>query len=176
MTCLMDHEHLNDSPIKTPSEIEKKVIAKKQTHPGPIRLSLYFAKYKKIEVAQGTIRHVVWRNRHRLTYNLPSFTRRRIKRDFIDWYSAKPFVIVQMNLKHFRDQKALTKAQIMHLDQHNIPNYQWSAIDENIRYTIPIISMRHLSKSALGVDIISWLITQLMPVNLTAVLLFCFQA
>jgi len=136
----MDHEHLNDSPIKTSSEIEEKVIAEKNKPIQDQSVSRFtWPNIKKIEVAPGTIRHIVWRNRHRLTYNLPSFTRRRIKRDFIDWYSAKPFVIVQMNLKHFRDQKALTKAQIIHLDQHNIPNYQWSAIEENIRYTIPII-------------------------------------
>jgi len=50
------------------------------------------------------------------------------------WYSAKPFEIVQIDLKHIRDLKALSKAQIIHLDQHNIPNYQWSAIDVKSRF------------------------------------------
>lgn len=51
------------------------------------------------------------------------------KRGFVDWYSAKPFEIVQVDLKYIRDQKALTREQISHLDRYNIPNYQWSALD-----------------------------------------------
>ena len=122
-------------PNKTPAEIEDKVIAaKNKTHLGSIRLSLYLDKYEKVDVPPGTIRHIVRRNRHRLTYNLPSSRHRRTKREFVDWYSAKPFEIVQIDLKHIRDQKALTKAQIMHLDKHNIPNYQWSALDVNSRF------------------------------------------
>ena len=122
-------------PNKTRPEIEEKVItAKNKTHLGPIRLSLYLAKYEQVQVPPGTIRHIIRRNCHRLTYNLPSHKQRKIKREFVDWYSAKPFEIVQIDLKHIRDQKALSKAQMIHLDQHNIPNYQWSAIDVNSRF------------------------------------------
>ena len=56
------------------------------------------------------------------------------KREFIDWYSAKPFEIVQMDIKHIRDHKALTKEQIIHLDECQIPNYQWGALDVNTRF------------------------------------------
>jgi hypothetical protein len=51
------------------------------------------------------------------------------KRGFVDWYSARPFEIVQVDLKYIRDQKALTREQISYLDRYNIPNYQWSALD-----------------------------------------------
>ena len=37
----------------------------------------------------------------------------------VDWYSAKPFEVVQIDLKHIRDQKALSKQQIAHLDRYN---------------------------------------------------------
>lgn len=56
--------------------------------------------------------------------------------EFIDWYSAKPFEIVQIDLKYIRDHKALTKEQIVHLDQCDIPNYQWSALDVNSRFKL----------------------------------------
>ena len=122
-------------PNKTPADIEDKVIEiKNKTHLGPIRLSLYLAKYEEMQVPPGTIRHIIGRNRHRITYNLPSSKHRKFKREFVDWYSAKPFEIIQIDLKHIRDQKALTKDQIAHLDRHNIPNYQWSAMDVNSRF------------------------------------------
>jgi len=122
-------------PNKTPLEIEKKVItAKNKTRLGPIRLSLYLSKYEQVHVPPGTIRHIIRRNRHLLTYKLPSSKRRKTKREFVDWYSAKPFEIVQIDLKHIRDKKALSNAQMMHLDQYDIPNYQWSAMDVNSRF------------------------------------------
>jgi len=122
-------------PNKTPPEIEEKVIAaKNKTRLGPIRLSLYLSKYEQVHVPPGTIRHIIRRNRHLLTYKLPSSKRRKTKREFVDWYSAKPFEIVQIDLKYIRDKKALSNAQMIHLDQHDIPNYQWSAIDVNSRF------------------------------------------
>ena len=59
-----------------------------------------------------------------------------VKREFVDWYSSKPFEIVQVDVKFIRDQKALTKAQILHLDQYEIPNYQWDAEDVNSRFKL----------------------------------------
>jgi len=122
-------------PRKTPASIEEQVIAaKNKTHKGPTRLSLYLAKYEGLQVAPGTIRHILRRNREALTY--PSLTRmlHKEKREFIDWYSAKPFEIVQIDLKHIRDHKALSKAQMIHLDHYDTPNYQWSAMDVNSRF------------------------------------------
>jgi len=52
------------------------------------------------------------------------------------WYSAKPFEIVQVDLKYIRDHKARTKEQIIHLDRYRIPNYQWSALDVNSRFKL----------------------------------------
>ena len=92
-------------PNKTQPETEGKVIAaKNKTHLGSIRLSLYLAKYEQLHIPPGTIRHILQRNRHRLTYRLPSAKQRQIKREFVDWYNAKPFEIIQIDLKHIRDQ------------------------------------------------------------------------
>jgi transposase InsO family protein len=41
-----------------------------------------------------------------------------------------------VDLKHIRDQKALSREQIIHLDAHDIPNYQWSALDVTSRFKL----------------------------------------
>jgi transposase len=123
-------------PNKTPPEIEDQVLAaKNKTRLGPERLSRYLQKYEGLAVPAGTIRHILRRNRDRVTY-APRHRRRKEKRPFVDWYSAKPFEIVQVDLKHIRDHKALSKRQIIHLDQYQVPNYQWSALDVNSRFKL----------------------------------------
>ena len=84
----------------------------------------------------GTIRHILRRNKLRVNCRLSRHRVRKEKREFVDWYSAKPFEIVRINLKYIRDHKALTKEQIIHLDRCDIPNYQWSALDVNSRFKL----------------------------------------
>jgi len=122
-------------PRKTPAAVEEKVIElKNRTRLGPERLSRYLQEYEGMSVAVGTIRHILRRNKGRLEYGLRRHRTRKGKREFVDWYSAKPFEIVQVDVKHIRDQKALTKEQIIHLDRYQIPNYQWGALDVNSRF------------------------------------------
>jgi len=124
-------------PNKTPPEIEDQVVAaKNKTRLGPERLTRYLRKYEELSVPAGTIRHILRRNRARITHRLPQHRTPQEKRPFVDWYSAKAFEIVQMDLKHIRDRKALTKEQIIHLDRCQIPNYQWSALDVNSRFKL----------------------------------------
>jgi len=124
-------------PTRTPLETEAKVIAyKNKTHLGSMRLSINLAKYEGVQVAPGTIRHILGRNRDQLTYLLPTRKHPKGKREYVDWYSAKPFEIVQIDLKQIRDQKALSKAQMIHLDRYQIPNYQWSALDVTSRFKL----------------------------------------
>lgn len=125
-----------NQPKKTPSNIEDCVInAKNKTRLGPKRLSIYLRKYEQTIVPYGTIRHILRRNKHKIKYPVKG-RRKGEARPFVDWYSAKPFEIVQIDLKHIRDQKALTKAQMIHLDRYNIPNYQWGALDVNSRFKL----------------------------------------
>jgi len=123
-------------PKRAPALIEDIVVsAKNKTRLGPERLSRYLKQYEDMTVPAGTIRHILRRNKERLNSHLPHRVRKE-KREFVDWYSAKPFEIVQIDLKYIRDHKALTKEQIMHLDHYNIPNYQWSALDVNSRFKL----------------------------------------
>jgi putative transposase len=121
-------------PGKTSAIVEDKVIElKNRTHLGPERLSYYLGKYEGMVMPAGTIRHILARNRHRLEYNLKHRLGKG-KREFVDWYSAKPFEIVQIDTKYIRDRKALTEEQIIHLDRYHIPNFQWGALDVNSRF------------------------------------------
>ena len=146
-------------PNRTPPEVEARVISeKRKTHKGPIRLSLDLTK-EGIHVAPGTIRHILRRNRAHLALDLPSHRPPRGKREFFDWYSAQSFQIVQMDVKYIRDHKALSQAQIIHLDQHGIPNYQWGALDVHSRFKLIAYSRERTWTNGLCwyLWVISWL-------------------
>ena len=147
-------------PNKTPSAVEERVIAaKNKTRLGPKRLSIYLAKYAGITIPYGTIRHILRRNRPQINYGLKGYRRRAEKRPFVDWYSAKPFEIVQLDVKYIRDLKALTREQILHLDHYGIPNYQWGAMDVNSRFKLVAYSRERSWTNGLCfyLWVISWL-------------------
>lgn len=147
-------------PRKTPPYIETKVIEIKiKTRLGPKRLSRYLKRYESIDVPPGTIRHILRRHKEQIKDFVATNKRKKEKREFVDWYSAKPFEIVQIDVKHIRDQKALTIEQIIHLDSFNIPNYQWSAFDVNSRFKLIAYSKEKSWTNGLCfyLWIISWL-------------------
>lgn len=147
-------------PRKTSDDIEDKVIAcKNRTHLGPKRLSKYLVKHEGVTVPAGTIRHILRRNKDKLTHRKLPVKTRNEKREFIDWYAAKPFEIVQIDLKFIRDHKALTEKQIIHLDNFNIPNYQWGALDVTSRFKLIAYSREKTWTNGLlfYLWVISWL-------------------
>ena len=124
-------------PRRTLAAIEDKVIEiKNKTRLGPERLSRYLNQHEGICVPPGTLRHIIRRNKKKINYHLRSYRVKKEKREFIDWYSAKPFEIVQVDLKYIRDHKALSREQMIHLDRYDIPNYQWGAMDVNSRFKL----------------------------------------
>jgi len=158
-------------PNKTPAETERHVIeARNKTRLGPQRLSIYLRKYGGVDVPAGTIRHILRRNKHLLTHSGPSSRRKRQKREFVDWYSAKPFEIMQVDVKYIRDQKALTKQQIIHLDRCAIPNYQWGAIDVNSRFKLIAYSRERSWTN--GLCFYLWVISWLRSHGVTAEIVF----
>ncbi len=147
-------------PRKTPQVIEDKVIeVKNKTRLGAKRLSRYLKQHEGIPVPSGTVGHILRRNKKGINYRLRSPRVRKEKREFIDWYSAKPFEIVQVDLKYIRDHKALTREQSMHLDHYDIPNYQWSALDVNSRFKLIAFSREKSWTNGLRwyLWVISWL-------------------
>ena len=157
-------------PRKTPAAVEGRVIAAKNlTHLGPKRLALYLARYEDLQLSWATIRNVLRRNRHQLT--TPMAKRRPgAARPFVDWYSAKPFEVVQVDLKYIRDQKALSKAQIVHLDEHDIPNFQWGALDVNSRFKLIAYSRERSWTN--GLCFYLWVIAWLRSHGVTANIAF----
>jgi transposase-like protein len=86
-------------PRRTPMAVEEQVIAaKNRTGLGPKRLARYLDQYENLTISWSMIRHVLRRHRQRLT-GPRRFRHRSPARPFVDWYSAKPFEIVQMDLK-----------------------------------------------------------------------------
>lgn len=156
-------------PNKTPPAVEEKVIAaRNKTRLGPKRLAIYLAKYENLQVPAGTIRHILRRNRDQL--DPPPSPRRKGKREFVDWYSAKPFEIVQIDVKFIRDQKALSKEQIIYLDQCQIPNYQWGAMDVNSRFKLIAYSRERSWTN--GLCFYLWVIAWLRSHGVTAEIVF----
>mgnify|MGYP001608667121 CR=1 FL=1 len=88
---MTDLRHHDDNPSLTLSAVEDRVVAAKNiTRLGPKRLSLYLAKYESLELSWATIRNVLHRNRHRLTYPSPAHHGASPQRPFVDWYAAIP--------------------------------------------------------------------------------------
>jgi transposase len=158
-------------PNKTPEETEARVIAaKNKTRLGSKRLSIYLEKYEQLRVAAGTIRHIIRRNKAKLTYRVPSGRRQRGKREFVDWYSSKVFEVVQMDVKYIRDQKALSADQIAHLDRFDIPNFQWGAIDVNSRFKLIAFSRERTWTN--GLCFYLWVVSFLRAHGVTARIVF----
>lgn len=121
---------------KTPEAIAEKVIKlKKKTNYGPIRLKEELEAVYQINLSQHTIRNIVRRNRKKAAGKRHK-PNKKGPRPFIDWYSARPFEVVQVDLKYVVDQKALSMDQINHIYAHKLPIYQWSAMDVNSRFKL----------------------------------------
>src|SRR3989344_8977336 len=157
------------SPNKTSPETEDKVIeVKNKTRMGAKRLSRYLEKYENLVVPYGTIRHILRRNKGRIKYK--KAFRKHEKREFVDWYSAKPFEIVQIDIKEIRDLKALSKAQMIHLDKFDIPNYQWGAMDVNSRFKLIAYSKEKTWTN--GLCFYLWVISYLRSQGITEKIVF----
>jgi len=157
-------------PRQTPAPVEAQVLAlRHRTHLGPKRLSLYLAKYHGREIPWTTIRHILRRHRAQLA---PAVGRRRpsAPRPFVDWYAAKPFEIVQVDLKYIRDHKALTGEQIAHLDRYDLPNFQWGALDVHSRFKLLAYSRERTWTN--GLCFYLWVIAWLRSHGVTAKIVF----
>lgn len=121
---------------RTPEDIEKKVIQIKQkTRYGPIRIADELKEHYGIVLSRHTIRNIVRRKRNQIRERQHKPHKKGL-RQFVDWYTAKPFEVVQIDLKHIIDQKALSIEQISHIYTHELPLYQWGAIDVNSRFKL----------------------------------------
>ena len=159
-------------PRQTPAPVEERVLAaRNQTHLGPkSRLSGRLARYEGLEVSWATIRHIVRQSRQ--SGLVPPFGRRRpsTPRPFVDWYAAHPFEIVQVDLKYIRDQKALTKSEILFLDDQAIPNFQWGALDVTSRFKLLAYSRERTWTN--GLCFYLWTIAWLRSHGVTAPITF----
>lgn len=123
-------------PNRTAKDIEDKVIEiKRKTRYGPIRIADELLESYGITLSTHTIRNII--RRHKKSLKLRKHKpHKKGPRQFVDWYSAKPFEVVQIDLKHVIDQKALSMEQINHIRAQDLPLYQWGALDVNSRFKL----------------------------------------
>lgn len=121
---------------KTSLDIEEKVLEiKNKTNYGPLRIKDELWEVYQISLSHHTVRNILRRNKKKVKRKRNKL-HRRSPRPFVDWYSAKPFEVVQIDLKYIIDQKALSFEQISHIYVHNLPIYQWGALDVNSRFKL----------------------------------------
>ena len=121
---------------KTAAAIEEKVInLKKKTNYGPLRLKEELEEVYQISLSEHTIRNIVRRNKQKGLRKRHKPAKKGF-RQFVDWYTARPFEVVQIDLKYIVDQKALSMDQINHIHAHKLPIYQWGALDVNSRFKL----------------------------------------
>lgn len=122
---------------KTVKDTEDKVIElKKKTNYGPLRLKDELQGVHGIVLSHHTIRNIVRRNKKQVRGKRIHRMGKKSSRPFVDWYSSKAFEVVQVDLKYIIDQKALSASQITHIIRHDLPLYQWGAVDVNSRFKL----------------------------------------
>ena len=120
---------------KTNVSIEDKVVRlKERTNYGPLRLKDELFEVYGIILSSHTVRNIIRRNKKTKTRQRKRHN--RSSRPFIDWYSSKAFEVVQIDLKYIIDQKALSASQITHIIKHDLPLYQWGAVDVFSRFKL----------------------------------------
>ena len=88
----------------------------------------------------------------------------------MDWYSAKAFEVVQIDLKYIVDQKALSMQQIQHVYSHKLPLFQWTAIDVNSRFRLLAYSYERTWTN--GLTWFLWVLSWLRSHGVTAHIIF----
>jgi len=153
-------------PNRTAFGIEEKVIEiKKKTRYGPVRIADELFEQHGITLSVHTIRNIVRRYKKSLkvTKHKPH---KKGERQFVDWYSAKPFEVVQVDLKYVVDQKALSMEQINHIHMKNLPLYQWGALDVNSRFKL--IAYSQEKRWANGLTWLLWVTSWLRSHGVTS--------
>lgn len=121
---------------KTATDIEEKVVAiKKKTQYGPLRIKDELQEVYGIEFSEHTIRNIVRRNKQTCKGKRHTPAKKG-ERQFVNWYEARAFEIVQVDLKYIVDQKALSAKQVSHIYEYRLPLYQWGAEDVYSRFKL----------------------------------------
>ena len=93
---------------KTSAEIEARILElREKTRYGPVRLKDELEALDGLTMSEHTIRNILRRNRTHSKLK-PHKPHKKGSRPYVDWFQAKAFEIVQIDLKYVVDQKALT--------------------------------------------------------------------
>lgn len=155
---------------KTAKGIEAKVMAvKEKTCYGPLRIHEELLETDNLNLSSHTIRNIIRRHKNDLKRKRHK-PKKKGERLFVDWYQAKAFEVVQIDLKYVVDQKALSQAQISHVYAHKLPLYQWGAIDVNSRFKLIAYSKEKSWTN--GLTWFLWVVSWLRSHGVTARIVF----
>lgn len=155
---------------KTEKGIEEQVLSvREKTRYGPLRLKEELMEISGLAISEHTIRNILRRNKGR-SRQKGQKPHKKGERPFVDWYQAKAFEIVQVDLKYVVDQKALTMEQIQHVYTRKLPLFQWSAIDVNSRFKLIAYSYQRTWNN--GLTFFLWVLAWLRSHGVTAHVVF----
>lgn len=155
---------------KTNANLEEIIVSLKQkTRYGPLRLSEELEETTGMVLSPHTIRNIIRRNKRKARGKRHK-PKQKGARMYVDWYQAKAFEIVQIDLKYVVDQKALTQEQIDHIHQCHFPLYQWSALDVTSRFKLIAYSQEKSWNN--GLTWFLWVISWLRSHGVTAQIIF----
>lgn len=110
---------------KTNAEIEARILTQREE----------LESLDGVLISEHTIRNILRRNKAKTKLKTHK-PHKKGARPYVDWYQAKAFELVQIDLKYVVDQKALTLEQIQHFHTKQFPLYQWTAVDVNSRFKL----------------------------------------
>jgi transposase len=144
---------------RTGAEIEARIMElRAKTRYGPLRLKEELEALDGLLLSEHTIRNILRRNKAKSILQ-PHKPHKKGSRPYVDWYQAKAFEIVQIDLKYVVDQKALSLEQIRHFHNKQFPLYQWTAVDVNSRFKLMAYSYQKSWTNGLTffLWVLSWL-------------------
>lgn len=142
---------------------------RKKTRYGPLRLKEELEAVEGLSLSQHTIRNIL--RRHKSKLSRPDHKpHKKGTRPYVDWYQAKAFEIVQIDLKYVVDQKALSMEQIRHFDRLDLPLYQWSALDVHSRFKLMAYS--HQKSWTNGLTFFLWVLSWLRSHGVSVPIVF----
>jgi len=150
------------SPRLVSPDIEQMVVdARKTTHYGRKRLSLYLWRTQHLQLSAHTIRHILRRQGfHR---------QKRARKVFYPahwaWEQTGPFSLVQVDVKDILDKHTLGTDLWQHLRTTHLPRYQWTFCDATTRLRFLCYS-RCLNRTN-GIAFFLLLMTYLRSLGLT---------
>lgn len=144
---LVDRSHRpHRCPRRTNPALEEQVVKlRKATGYGRARLSQKLWQRERLALSPNTIRHIL----HRSGLVQPRRRRKVCYPAHWAWETEEPFALAQVDVKDIRDEETLGPRLVHHLQQAQLPRYQWTFLEGRTRLRFLAFSHQLTSTNAL---------------------------